>query len=80
MRVKAGDCAVKPVGRGMTKIQRRPVIKALLMKLDTPFDLTTVTAAERSAVKHEMIRLVCRLREEYKVVHGDTKPSNFLRC
>ncbi|KAG0645615.1 Dual specificity mitogen-activated kinase kinase jkk-1 [Hyphodiscus hymeniophilus] len=76
----AQDCAVRPVGRIMRKIQGRAVMTGLLTELLTPFDVTSIAPAEKPEIKREMIRLVSTLHEKYRMAHGDIKPSNFLRC
>jgi len=48
--------------------------------LRTLFDVGTVGEDERAYVKAEMITLVSTLHEEHRVVHGDVKPDDFLRC
>lgn len=81
MMKKAGNCAVTAVARVMMQLDdNRTVMKGLLMELETPFKVADVAKCDRAAVKDEMIQLVSTLHETYRMVHGDIKPNNMLRC
>jgi serine/threonine protein kinase len=79
---KAGDCAVKAVARVVNvEDNGRIVMTGLLMEFETPLNIKRVTGdAERAKVKDEMISLVSTLHDKYRMVHGDIKPLNMLRC
>jgi len=76
----AGDCSIKPVCRVVRLIQGVSVMDGMVMELATPFDFKAVSPQDRAMVKDEMIGLLSRLHDEYGIIHGDIKPSNFLRC
>lgn len=80
MMKRAGDCAVKPVARVMQLRDGRPVMPGLLMELQTPLDIKQIKESERAIVKDEMIWLIATLHKTYRMVHGDIKPLNMLRC
>ncbi|KAK4252164.1 kinase-like domain-containing protein [Corynascus novoguineensis] len=79
----AGDCSVTPVSRVMEKpINGSGMLmpSGLIMELATPFNFKLVPPEECKAVMDEMVGLVERLHSEFRIVHGDIKPANFLRC
>jgi serine/threonine protein kinase len=80
MMKMAGDCAVKAIARVIKIRDGGPVMTGLLMELETPFDVKSVQESEREAIMGEMIDLVSTLHQEYRIVHGDVKPANMLRC
>ncbi|MCJ1248569.1 hypothetical protein MMC30_005787 [Trapelia coarctata] len=80
MLTLAGDCGVKAVARVMEMRQGRLIMTGLLMELETPFDVKSVPEAEKHSIMEEMIALVNRLHNGYRMVHGDIKPLNLLRC
>ena len=80
MMQKAGDCAVRAVAQVVSMDDGRPVMGGLLMELETPLDIKRVEESEKAVVRDHMIRLVGKLHSKYRMVHGDIKPSNMLRC
>lgn len=76
----AGDCAVRPVARVMEMCDDRLVMIGLLMELEMPLDLKIVKESEKHILMEEMIAVVNRLHQKFRIVHGDIKPGNMLRC
>lgn len=80
LQMKAGECAARPSGRVMIRVDGKPVCVGMLMMLHTPLDVEKVRDEEKVHLKNEMIRLVATLHHKYGIVHGDIKQENFLRC
>ncbi|KAF2664230.1 hypothetical protein BT63DRAFT_460531 [Microthyrium microscopicum] len=90
MFMKAGDCAIKPIGQ-VKKIMKGPtkpgirqagsvVTNGILMELGMPFKSREVPDEQLEATKNELISLIQRLHQEQNMIHGDIKPENFIRC
>lgn len=80
MMQMAGDCSVRAVARVVDTCSGQLVTNGLLMELQTTLDIKRVEHHKKAEVKDEMISLVRTLHEKYRMVHGDIKPLNMLRC
>lgn len=77
---KAGSCSVKPIGRVMMEdpVTGRVTTTGIMMDLEKPFNCSTISPDQRPTLAKEMIHLVHRLHQTYRIVHGDIKPENML--
>ncbi|KAK6518305.1 hypothetical protein TWF506_005465 [Arthrobotrys conoides] len=84
----AGDCEIKVHGYVLRSYEEYPELQlckvGLVMEkgrsLAEYIKTITDNEPEKLRVKNEMISVVERLHTEYRMVHGDIKPSNFLIC
>ena len=75
----AGDIAMRPVTRVVWKGSRPATgTKAVIMELGKPFVWTRVSPSLRRGVVLQMFDLLGKLHNDYGIVHGDIKESNFI--
>ncbi|KAF3914093.1 hypothetical protein AA313_de0204869 [Arthrobotrys entomopaga] len=80
--VRAGDCAVEVLGYVMKFDVPGGRRMGLVMEKATPLVeyLKTIGEPEKPRIKREMIAIVERLHANYRQIHGDIKPANFVLC
>jgi serine/threonine protein kinase len=80
IQMLAGDCAIKPHGRVLQNQDGTPVLDGFLMDLAAPLDCASLAISEHELVMRHTIYCVETLHSTYKIIHGDIKPDNMLRC
>ncbi|KAK6359772.1 hypothetical protein TWF696_000910 [Orbilia brochopaga] len=75
----ARDCSVYPIGRVLELDEGKPKQVGILMEKSAPLYLRRLSFDEATKIAGEMVLLVNKLHA-YGVIHGDIRPSHFLRC